>query len=169
VLLVVLQHSGPKNYHVGLVVAVTSARLPLAALRDSHGRHHTRAAMSIPEPADDLPTWVNPLRVPCFRQTMLHALGGSTFMGAHGCHALIHKAALRSALTRWSTCHHAGCWRFYKSRSHAQATNTGVKCFVFLGITSWCVPHAPAVPLRAAPRAAPPRRTAASAPAPARD
>ena len=78
-----------------------------------------------------LPTLVNPLRVPCLRQTLLHALAGGTFMGT---------------------------WRFYKSRAcssgcpdhgdhitlctwagkHLQAANTGIKCFCFLGVTSWC-------------------------------
>ena len=103
--------------------------------------------MAAPEPSEPLDTFVNPLRVPCFRQTMLHSLAGGTFMG---------------------------CWRFYKSRppsqhpspapadapaaarwtpaaaadlcpaiggagSHGLAANTGVKSFVFLGVTSWAL------------------------------
>jgi hypothetical protein len=39
-----------------------------------------------------------------------------------------------------------GCWRYYKTRSHARATNTGMKCFVFLGITSWYAPPQPVPP-----------------------
>ena len=39
--------------------------------------------MSAPDGQEGgLPTFVNPLRVPCLRQTLLHALIGGTFMGS---------------------------------------------------------------------------------------
>jgi hypothetical protein len=63
--------------------------------------------LTSPAPLD---TFVNPLRVPCFRQVMLHALGGSTFMG---------------------------CFRYYKSGSGFLAANSGIKSFAVLGITAW--------------------------------
>jgi hypothetical protein len=78
--------------------------------------------MSVPEPADDLPTFVNPLRVPCFRQTMLHALGGGTFMGTplhlpgNGCCSLLAAGCwlllllLLAITAAASSAGAAGCW-----------------------------------------------------------
>jgi hypothetical protein len=72
--------------------------------------------MSVPEPADDLPTFVNPLRVPCFRQTMLHALGGGTFMGTplhlpgNGCCSLLAARCWLLAAAAPAARHHRCCW-----------------------------------------------------------
>ena len=66
---------------------------------------------------EPLPDFVSPLQVPCFRDTMLHALGGGTIMGG---------------------------WRFYKSSDmgwtrgrSAVAMNSGFKSFFVLALTSW--------------------------------